>query len=84
MLSTHNPLYQLTNCDIICSITSWEVSEGAKKNGFPRTIVISSTSLAMSSGMAKPLALSSLNVLESGSIRVGGNGNRDVTMGGGI
>lgn len=42
----------LTDCDIIRSMTIWEVSEEAKEKGLPETVADSSISPAKSSGMA--------------------------------
>lgn len=46
--------YMLTDCDIMRSMTSWEVSEQANEKGFPETAAASSTSPAMSSGIGSP------------------------------
>jgi len=48
----------LTDCDMIRSITIWEVSEEAKENGFPETMAdASSLSPATSSGIASAAPL---------------------------
>jgi len=49
---------RLTDCDMIRSMTIWEVSEEAKEKGFPETVAEdSSASPAMSSGMATTAAV---------------------------
>ena len=61
---------RLTDCDMIRSMTIWEVSEEAKEKGFPETVAeASSASPAMSSGMATTAAPLERVTLESAGER---------------
>ena len=63
---------RLTDCDMIRSMTIWEVSEEAKEKGFPETVAeASSASPAMSSGMATTAAPLERVTLESAGERAG-------------